>query len=217
MRLTPASRRPGLSLLEVLGATAIFLLSIVAIGELMSASTDQAQEVMFRSRATRLAQSKLNDFATGVEQLNGATSGQFDEDTSWSWQADVVVDSNAANLYKVTVTVSREYARGPIEISMSQYIFDPAQRGSLTGTSTSTDSGSGSGTGGGTTGGSATSGGKSGTSGGGTSGGGSGGGKGGGAGGGGAGGGGGGIGGGGTGGGGGGGAGGGGKGGGGKG
>jgi hypothetical protein len=36
MRLSPAARRPGLSLLEVLGATAIFLMSIVAIGELMS-------------------------------------------------------------------------------------------------------------------------------------------------------------------------------------
>jgi len=53
MRLSPASRRPGISLLEVLGATAIFLVSIVAIGELMSLSTDQAVEVQYRSRATR--------------------------------------------------------------------------------------------------------------------------------------------------------------------
>ena len=53
MRLALASRRPGLSLLEVLGATAIFLMSIVAIGELMNMSTDQAMEVQWRSRATR--------------------------------------------------------------------------------------------------------------------------------------------------------------------
>ena len=32
MRLHPTVRRPGMSLLEVLGATAIFLMSIVAIG-----------------------------------------------------------------------------------------------------------------------------------------------------------------------------------------
>ena len=65
---SPTRRPPARhTLLEVLGATAIFLMSIVAIGELMSSSTDQALEVQFRSRATRLCQSKLNEFAAGVE------------------------------------------------------------------------------------------------------------------------------------------------------
>ena len=64
-------------------------MSIVAIGELMSVSTDQAMEVQFRSRATRLCQSKLNEFAAGVEQLNGATSGEFEEEPEWTWTADV--------------------------------------------------------------------------------------------------------------------------------
>src|SRR5262245_65958347 len=79
MRLSPAVRRPGMSLLEVLGATAIFLMSIVAIGELMSSSTDQALDVQYRSRATRLCQSELNEFACGVAQLSGRMSGEFDE------------------------------------------------------------------------------------------------------------------------------------------
>jgi type II secretion system protein I len=150
MRLRPAARRPGMSLLEVLGATAIFLMSIVAIGELMSSSTDQAVEVRYRSRATRLCQSKLNEFASGVEQLSGATSGDFDEEAGWSWKADVTNDGTAANLYKVTVTVTRDSPTGPVEIAMSQYIFDPLQRGQLTATQSTPDtsaSGSGSGTG----------------------------------------------------------------------
>jgi type II secretory pathway pseudopilin PulG len=154
MRLSPAARRSGMSLLEVLGATAIFLMSIVAIGELMSASTDQAMEVQFRSRATRLCQSKLNEFASGVEQLNGATSGDFEEEPEWTWQADVTSESTALNLYRVTVTVSRDSTRGPIEVSMTQFIFDPLQRGQLTATppaAASTDpSTTGSGTSGGT-------------------------------------------------------------------
>ncbi|MBO0700465.1 MAG: hypothetical protein J2P46_18855, partial [Zavarzinella sp.] len=160
MRVAPAARRPGLSLLEVLGATAIFLMSIVAIGELMSASTDQALEVQWRSRATRLCQSKLNEFAAGVENVSGASSGDFEEEPEWQWQAEVTSETTAPNLYRVKVTVSRDTTRGPIEVSMTQFIFDPQQRGQLTAStstsSSSTDSGS---TGSGTSGGSGSSGG----------------------------------------------------------
>jgi type II secretion system protein I len=131
MRLSTAVHRPGMSLLEVLGATAIFLMSIVAIGELMSSSTDQAMDVQFRSRATRLCQSKLNEFASGIEQLNGATSGEFEEEPEWTWQADVTTETSAPNLYRVRVTVSRETQRGVIEVSMTQLIYDPLQRGQL--------------------------------------------------------------------------------------
>src|SRR5437762_13392642 len=122
MRLSPAVRRPGMSLLEVLGATAIFLMSIVAIGELMSTSTDQALDVQYRSRATRLCQSKLNEFAAGVESVSGATSGDFEEEDGWSWKADVSNDGSAANLYKVQVTVSRDTSPGPVEVSLTQFV-----------------------------------------------------------------------------------------------
>src|SRR5258708_6585678 len=142
MLLRPASRRPGVSLLEVLGATAIFLMSIVAIGELMSVSTDQAIDTRLRSRATRLAQSKLNEFAAGVEQLNGASSGEFDEEPGWSWKADVSNDGTAANLYKVMITVTHDGPTGPVEVSMTQFVFDPLQRGQVTATPPSTDSSS---------------------------------------------------------------------------
>lgn len=155
MRLQPAARRPGMSLLEVLGATAIFLLSIVAIGELMSSSTDQALDVQFRSRATRLCQSKLNEFASGVEQLSGSTEGDFDEAQGWTWKAEVSNDGAAANLYKVQVTVSHDAPGGPVEVTMAQYVFDPTKRGQLTGsmsTNNSSSSGSGSGSGSGSSG-----------------------------------------------------------------
>src|SRR5919204_2159660 len=167
MRLSPAARRPGLSLLEVLGATAIFLMAIVAIGELMSASTDQAQEVQWRSRATRLCQSKLNEFASGVESVSGSTSGDFEEEPEWQWQAEVTSETTAANLYRVKVTVSRDTRRGLIEVSMTQLVFDPQQRGQLVATpppTTSTDtSTSGSGTSGSSSGGAGTSGGSGGS------------------------------------------------------
>src|SRR4051812_25101061 len=106
MRLSRPSRRPGLSLLEILAATAIFLISIVAIGELMDASTDQALDVQQRSRATRLCQSKLHEFAAGIEQLNGSSSGSFDEDPDFSWSAEIQPDTSASNLYRVKLTVT---------------------------------------------------------------------------------------------------------------
>jgi|GEM_PF-1000693 len=142
MRLSTTARRKGISLLEVLGATAIFLMSIVAIGELMSTSTDQALDVQYRSRATRLCQSKLNEFASGIEQLSGATSGEFEEEPQWTWQADVTSETSAPNLYRVKVTVSRDTSRGPVEVSMTQFIFDPQQRGQITATTTAPSSGS---------------------------------------------------------------------------
>src|SRR5262245_3116339 len=152
MRLSHSSRRKGMSLLEVLGATAIFLMSIVAIGELMSSSTDQALDVQFRSRATRLCQSKLNEFASGIEQLSGATSGEFDEEPQWTWQADVTSETTAPNLYRVKVTVSRDTSRGPIEVTMTQFIFDPQQRGQIVSTTTPPSSSSSDSTGSGSTG-----------------------------------------------------------------
>jgi len=144
MRLSPATRRPGMSLLEVLGATAIFLISIVAIGELMSLSTDQSRDVQFRSRATRLCQSKMNEFASGVEQLNGATSGEFEEEPGWSWSAEVTSESSALNLYRVKITVTREGDGEPVEVSMTQFVFDPLQRGRLPSTPTTTEPATGS-------------------------------------------------------------------------
>src|SRR4051794_13900761 len=145
MRLHSAARRPGISLLEVLGATAIFLMSIVAIGQLMSVSTDQALEVQLRSRATRLCQSKLNEFSAGIESVTGSTSGDFEEEQGWSWKADVTNDGSAANLFKVEVTVTHDSPSGPIELTMTQFVFDPQQRGQLTASTSSTDTSSGSG------------------------------------------------------------------------
>ena len=132
MRLAPASRREGMTLIEVLASTALFLFSLVAIGELMSSSTDMALEVQQQSRATRLCQSKLNEFVAGVESPSGSASGTFEEEPDWNWEADASSDSAAANLYRVKVTVYREVpAKGRVEVSMTQYIFDAQQRGKI--------------------------------------------------------------------------------------
>lgn len=146
MRLTvPSRRRPGITLLEVLVSTAIFLFSLVAIGQLMNGAADQALEVNQLTKATRLCQSKLNEFIAGVQPVNSGGGGEFDEEPGWNWSAESTTESTAVNLYKVTVTVSHDSPRGKIEVVLSQHVFDPAQKGQLADTNTATDSSSSSG------------------------------------------------------------------------
>ena len=76
--------RSGLSLLEVLAALSIFLMSFVAIGRLVSVASDHALEVEMQSQAAQLAQSKLNEVVSGALPLS-SQNGTVDEDPDWQW------------------------------------------------------------------------------------------------------------------------------------
>jgi type II secretion system protein I len=127
----PATPRRGLSLLEVLVALAIFLLSFVAIGRLVSLASDQAVEVQYQSQATRLAQSKMNEVLAGAVPLQYA-SGNFDEDQDWEWKVEAEQNSQVPNLWTVTVTVTRPSHDGDeISSSLTHMILDPSARGTV--------------------------------------------------------------------------------------
>jgi len=134
------SARPGMTLLEVLLALAIFLFALVAISQMFNSATDQAVDVQWQSRGTRLAQSKLGEYAGGVLNLTSSSSGSFEEEPDWEWTSDVTSDGTAVGLYRVTVTVHRETNRGRVETKLSQYILDPRSRGSIGTTTTTVDS-----------------------------------------------------------------------------
>jgi type II secretion system protein I len=138
----PSTGRDGMTLLEVLLALAIFLFSLVAISALFNTATNQAVEIQFRSRATRLAQSKLAEFSSGVRSLTSAGQGTFDEEPEWSWQADIQQDGTAQYLYRVTIKVSRDTPdKRHIETSISQYVIDPKYKGTIGGSSNSSSTG----------------------------------------------------------------------------
>ena len=80
----PAATRSGLSLLEVLVALTIFLLSFVALGRLVTLSSDHALDIQRQSEAMRLAQSKLNEVMAGAISLQG---DEGDED-EWHWSVE---------------------------------------------------------------------------------------------------------------------------------
>lgn len=127
-RRTPASR-PGLTLIEVMLALAILLISLAAIGQLVDAGSDRGLEARFHVRGTRLAQAKLAECEAGVIDLKNGGGGTFDDEPDWKWEVTSTPD-DPSNLYKVSVTVSRDYRGKEFSITLAQTIFDPAMMGS---------------------------------------------------------------------------------------
>lgn len=129
-RHAPGSVRAGMSLLEVLIALAIFLFSLVGIGQLISYSGQHSLEVAQRGHAAQLAQAKLAEVIAGIVPMSSQSESPFEEDTEWNWSLTAEPDS-IAGLWFVEVTVSRARSDGTrFESKLSQKVLDPSMRGS---------------------------------------------------------------------------------------
>jgi type II secretory pathway pseudopilin PulG len=153
-------RRPGLSLLEVLVALAIFLFSIVAITRMVIAGADRAVEARYRSEGVQICQQLLTRASIGELPLSSQGDTPLDQDPDWHWSIDAEQDT-IANLWRITVHASRNGPAGtPIEYcALSEMLLDPSLRGSsfdtVTVTGTTQGGSGGSGSGGGAAGGGA--------------------------------------------------------------
>lgn len=117
--------RSGLSLLEVLLAMAIFMISLAAIGTLVDRGTTDAADAAGTTAATRLAQSKMAEVEAGVIGVQDGGSGAFEgDDAGWNWEVTSAA-AGSPNTYEVTVRVSRGTGR-PLEVKLAQVIYDPA-------------------------------------------------------------------------------------------
>lgn len=124
------SAREGMSLLEVLIALAIFLMSLIVLGRLVIMAGERARDVQDLARATQLCQSQLAQVIAGAVPLNGQSGAPLDDDPDWTWSLDCSPD-DIPNLWSVTVRVSRERPDGEkIECVLSQKVLDPSMRGS---------------------------------------------------------------------------------------
>jgi prepilin-type N-terminal cleavage/methylation domain-containing protein len=144
-------RRPGLTLLEVLVAMAIFLFSMVAITKIVIASADRALEARYRSEAVEICKQKLASVTVGDIPMSSQGDQPDDIDPDWQWSLDAEQGS-VMGLWNVTIKVSRNGPGGSQEYcSLSAMVLDPSMRGSsfdtvmVTGSSTGGSSGSGSG------------------------------------------------------------------------
>src|SRR5262245_62170215 len=104
--------RRGITLLEVIISVAIFLMSLVAIGHLISVGTDDALYVHRQARALQLCQSKMAELTSGVVALSSqqgytAISSDKDEEWQWKWKVDDD-DSGIQNLKVIQVWAKRD-------------------------------------------------------------------------------------------------------------
>jgi hypothetical protein len=122
-------RRPGLSLLEVILSLAILIMALSAIGLLLDLGSEHARKVRLNNTAVRLAQSKLAEVEAGIVSFDTTGPEAFtDSDAGWTWT--MTAESQGANLYLVTVTVSRDSGGKPFNFRVAQMMLDPSVRGS---------------------------------------------------------------------------------------
>lgn len=128
-RQQKTEKRQGLTLIEVILGLAIMLIALVAIGRLVDIGTDSGFEARMTARGNRLAEVKMAEVEAGAIALDSTSEGTFEEEPAWSWRVSPE-PQGPANLYLVTVTVSRDNSGRVFEISHSQYLVDPSAVGS---------------------------------------------------------------------------------------
>ena len=125
------TRRAGFSLIEVLLALAILLMSLAAIAQLVGIGSDRALDARLTMRATRLAESKMTEIEVGAVSLDTAGSGgQFEgDDSAWSWSCELQ-PFGPPNHYSVVVKVKRDVRGTTYEFSLARFLVDPKVMGS---------------------------------------------------------------------------------------
>ncbi len=123
--------RKGLTLLEVVVALGIFLLSSVALYQLFSIGTERALDVQQQATASMLCQREMAKITVGALPLE-SNSGEFSEESLAGWQYQIEAsEAEVTNLWSVKVTVFRDRPDGKkMEVSLSQLVLDPSVRGS---------------------------------------------------------------------------------------
>lgn len=130
--LPPTARRRGMSILEVLLAMAIFLMSLIGLGQLLSICSDLALETEFTNRAQQLCWSKMGEFVSGALPMTSQGETPFEEDSAWSWSAECEADSTVTMLYTVTLHVTRKRADGTtFDATLRQMVIDPTKKGAV--------------------------------------------------------------------------------------
>jgi general secretion pathway protein I len=136
-----AARR-GLSLIEVLVALVIFLMSFAAIGALIDFGSKRARAATMTTLGTRLALSKLAEVEAGLTPVNSPDSGTCEGEPDWTYDIEPG-GQLALNTYPVTVRVSSTVDGRPFSVSLTQVIFDPAFQGKAAAIAKPTDASTG--------------------------------------------------------------------------
>ena len=128
----PSPGRAGLTLLEVVVAMAIFLISVIAILQLVLMGGERAMDVRLQTRTSMRCQSKLAEVMIGAQAMASTGYTDFSDglDKDLQWQLDVKEVPSVADLWLVTVSVKADLPTGKtVESKVSQMVVDPSKRG----------------------------------------------------------------------------------------
>lgn len=126
--------RPGLTLLEVIVSTAIFLISVIAIFQLLFLGSQRASDVRLQTRTSLRCQAKLAEVMAGAQALNSSGSytnfDDSDPDKDLQWKMEAIPSDDKQMLWMVKVWVKAELPTGKIvESQLCQMVLNPAMRG----------------------------------------------------------------------------------------
>jgi hypothetical protein len=134
--------------MEVIVSLAIFVLAFLALHAMVNMSGERAIDIQEKSETAHRCQSIMAEVMSGVVALQSQSEQAFDDNPDYSWSMDCTQQGTVANLWTVTVHVTRTRKDGNnLETSLTQMIVDPSIRGSTFDTvsiSSSSSSGSGS-------------------------------------------------------------------------
>ncbi len=128
-RQTGRPLRRGVSLIEVLLATAIFLIALASISVLVRSAADSAADATRTNLCSQLARSKMAELEAGVGDvtISSGGSGTFDDRPGYQWEVtSEAVSAGTGTYYDVTVRVWIETQLKTTEVSLSQLLIDPS-------------------------------------------------------------------------------------------
>jgi len=118
--------RHGLTLIETILALTIFGLSMVAIGQLLRIGVFSAERARDITTAQILAESKMNEIATGLLAAGPVNNVPFEFEPEWQYTIEMQ-QNDLQGLIAVRVTVQRnvEYPDPASTYILNRWMVDP--------------------------------------------------------------------------------------------
>ena len=120
--------RPGLTLLEVLLAIAIFGLALVAIGELIRIGGVNAAAARDSTEAQRHCSNVMAEVSAGIIPPDGATESPIEGYEDWLYTIESEPLEEQEGMLRVSVTVSQDPSQNikPLSFTLVRWMTDPA-------------------------------------------------------------------------------------------
>ncbi len=122
-------RRPGVALLEVLIALALFVVAAAVIGSALRSAMAAATDMRRENQAADLAQTVLAELNAGILKLEAVPATAFDEDDpEWTYEVAVEEIEDDPALKRVTVIVRNADALAAGPHRLTQWMLETGER-----------------------------------------------------------------------------------------